>query len=98
MRDWYENTPTAAPRTVIPAKAGIQCLVSSRTKNKTKTLDPRLLMSRMTEGERRHFHPLGCRRHACMRDWYENSPTAAPPELSFLRKQESSVFLFTNEE
>ena len=36
-------------RTVIPAEAGIQCLVSSRTKEKAKTLDSRLKMSGMTD-------------------------------------------------
>ena len=51
MDDWYENNPTAAPRTVIPAKAGIQCLSPSKAENKPKTLDPRLLMSRMTVRE-----------------------------------------------
>ena len=45
---------------VIPAEAGIQGLSPSQGQEKAKTLDPRLKMSRMTEGEDGH-HDLAIR-------------------------------------
>ena len=40
--------------------AGIQCLSPSRTREKSKTLDPRLLMSRMTDRRKGQTKDAGC--------------------------------------
>ena len=32
-----------------------------------------------SKAQHSHFHPLECRRHACMRDWYENSLIESSP-------------------
>ena len=72
--------------------------MSSRafTNEQAKTLDPRLKMSRMTEGglcydngsQAFHFHPLGCRRYACMRNYVAKSAnltfTAVSTSISVL--------------